>query len=117
MEVNNITNFYLNPSFKVKADSWNVSVQWGLRRYVYEQIYRSKEHIDEKSRKKQQAKAQSVTLLVSALWHGLYLGYFISFLNWVPCLQISQELYRIRNAKDSKLGKLWLKHATLFNLL
>ena len=32
IEVNNMTEFYLNPSFKVKVDHWNISIALGLRR-------------------------------------------------------------------------------------
>jgi lysophospholipid acyltransferase len=44
---------------------------------------------------------------VSALWHGLYPGYFVSFFHWALLLQISQELFRIqRNSKKfEKLRK------------
>ena len=35
IEVNNMTEFYLNPSFKVKVDHWNISVAWALRRYHF----------------------------------------------------------------------------------
>ena len=90
IEVNNMTGFYLNPSMKVKADSWNVSIQWALKRYIYENIYNPKEITDEKKRKRTQQRAQLFTVLMSALWHGLYFGYFISFVHWILFVQISQ---------------------------
>lgn len=34
-------------------------------------------------------KAQYATLMTSALWHGFYLGYFITFFHYAICLQIS----------------------------
>lgn len=36
-----------------------------------------------------------MTLFVSAIWHGLYPGYFVSFFHWALLLQISQELFRV----------------------
>ena len=35
VEVNGIRKFYLDHSFKVKADNWNISVAWALRRYCH----------------------------------------------------------------------------------
>ena len=42
VEVINLSKFYLSPSFKVKVDSWNISVAVALRRYIYENIYNPK---------------------------------------------------------------------------
>lgn len=39
VKVTDFTKFFLNPSLKVKAEGWNVSVQIALRKYIYEQIY------------------------------------------------------------------------------
>ncbi len=44
VEVNNMTKFYLNPNMKVKTDNWNISVQWALRRYIYENIFDPKKY-------------------------------------------------------------------------
>ena len=46
VEVNNMTKFYLEPNFKVKVDHWNISVQWALKRYIYENIYDPKKITD-----------------------------------------------------------------------
>jgi len=35
-------NFYMDPSIKVKADNWNISVQRALRKYIYEIVYNPK---------------------------------------------------------------------------
>ena len=35
VEVTNLRGFYINPSFKVKGDSWNMSTQVALKRYIY----------------------------------------------------------------------------------
>jgi lysophospholipid acyltransferase len=89
VEVNNMTKFYLEPNFKVKVDYWNISVQWALKRYIYENIYDPKKYTDERKRRKVQSRAQIITVMTSALWHGLYPGYFVSFFNWVLFIQIS----------------------------
>ncbi len=90
VRMNSIISFFFNPSFKVKADSWNISVQQALKKYIYDQVYFSKEITDEKTKRKQQMKGQYTTLMTSALWHGLYPAYYITFLNWVLVLQIVQ---------------------------
>ena len=97
VEVNNMTQFYLNPSFKVKVDNWNISVQWALKRYIYENIYNPKDYTDEKTRAKMRNKAQLLTVMTSALWHGIYPGYFFSFFTYVLFIQICQEIYRVKN--------------------
>jgi hypothetical protein len=35
VEVTNMTDYYFAPAFKVKGDSWNMSVQVALKRYIY----------------------------------------------------------------------------------
>jgi hypothetical protein len=34
-------------------------------------------------------RAQLATLMTSALWHGFYLGYFLTFSHWSLLVQIS----------------------------
>ena len=80
---------------KKKTDGWNKSVQLALKRYVYDRLYTPSSEHTPKQKKKSQIKAQQKTLAVSAFWHGLYPGYFVSFFHWALVLQISQELYRI----------------------
>lgn len=87
-----------------------MSVQVALKRYIYEQIYNPKRvYPDEKSKKKVQAKAQRNTLMASALWHGFYPGYFISFFQWVIFLRLTQELFRLRKS-NPRLDALWTKY-------
>lgn len=80
---------------KKKADGWNISIQIALKRYIYDRINRSSPNDTPKQKKKLQIAAQQKTLAVSALWHGLYPGYFLAFFHWALILQISQELFRI----------------------
>lgn len=68
-----------------------MSVQVTLKKYIYEQDYDPKAiYPDEKARKKVQARAQRNTLMLSALWHGFYLGYFIAFFHWMIYLRMIQ---------------------------
>ncbi len=95
IEVSDIWSFECEESMKKKADAWNKSVQLALKRYIYERIYEPNESDTERTKKSKQQKAQSATLFTSAIWHGLYPGYFVSFFHWGLLLQISQELFRI----------------------
>ena len=89
--VTKLKGFFLDPSLKVKIDCWNISVQVALKRYIYEQTYDSKAvYSSEKARKRAQAVAQRNTLLASALWHGFYPGYFMSFFQWMIYLRMTQ---------------------------
>jgi lysophospholipid acyltransferase len=81
---------------KMKADAWNKTVQLALKRYIYERIYDPQDSDTERIKKQKQRKAQESTLFVSAIWHGLYPGYFVSFFHWALLLQISQELFRVQ---------------------
>jgi hypothetical protein len=52
-----------------------------------------------------QIEAQQKTIAVTAIWHGLYIGYFLAFFHWTLIVQISQELFRIE--KESAVLKKW----------
>lgn len=80
----------MEPSVKNKADGWNIPIQIALKRYIYDRINAANPSHSLKERKKLQIQAQQKTLAVSALWHGLYPGYFIAFWHWALLLQISQ---------------------------
>lgn len=54
--------------------------------------------------------AQYATVLTSALWHGLYPGYYISFVHWMPFMQIGQEIFRQRQIKGSKVHRFYEKY-------
>ena len=117
VEVNNMTKFYLEPNFKVKVDHWNISIQWALKRYIYENIYNPKKYTDEKKRRKVQANAQILTVMISALWHGLYPGYFVSFFNWALFIQIVNEFYRQKMRVGSVVHRFHEKHKFVYNIL
>lgn len=91
IQVNRIFDFFFNPSLKIKIESWNMSIQVALKRYIYDQVYDAKAtYNDERSRKRAQAKAQRNTLFTSAIWHGFYPGYFLSFFHWMIYLRMTQ---------------------------
>jgi lysophospholipid acyltransferase len=117
VEVNNMNKFYLDPSLKVKTDHWNISIQLALRRYIYENLYNPADFTDDKKKRSRQFKAQLGTVLVSALWHGLYPGYYISFVHWILYMQIAQEVFRMRKVTGSTIAQLYEKHETLMNIV
>ena len=75
---------------KKKADGWNIPIQIALKRYIYDRVNKANDSLTPKEKKKLQIAAQQKTLAVSALWHGLYLGYFLAFFHCALILQISQ---------------------------
>ena len=97
IQVTRLWGFFFDPSLKVKAECWNMPIQTALKRYIYESIYDPVgNYPNEKVKRKVQGRAQLATLMTSALWHGLYPGYFVSFFHWMLFLRINQEVYRIR---------------------
>ena len=57
------------------------------------------------------------TVLVSAIWHGIYPGYFFSFIGWLPCIQMFQEAYRLRKVDGSIFNKFYKKYPFIYNQL
>lgn len=117
IEMNNMSKFYLDPSFKVKADHWNICTVVALRRYVYENIYNPADFTDEKKKRRRQFQAQLGTVLVSALWHGLYPGYYISFVHWILNMQITQEIFRLKKVEGSVVHTLYSKYPKAMDLV
>lgn len=102
--------YYTDPSFKVKTDNWNISYRIALGRYVYENIFNPADYPDEKKRKAKQFQMQLVTVQVSALWHGLYPGYYLSFAFWLLYLQITMEIFRLRKTEGSRVNRFIKKY-------
>ena len=96
-------------------DNWNISIQWALRRYIYDNVYNPKDYKDEKKRKRMQFRAQFITIIVSALWHGIYPGYFVSFINWILFIQTANEFYRQKKTENSKVNKFHQKYPAVYN--
>ena len=103
-------------SFKLKVDSWNMSVQQFLKRYVYERLYVESDPND-KNRNSQalKQKAQSATIILSAFWHGFYPSYITSFFHWMLVLQVNQQVHRILRERRTA-GESEDKRTTGFNL-
>lgn len=49
------------------------------------------------------------TFIGSALWHGFYPGYFVSFIHWMIFLRMVQEIFRLRKVNE-KVERLWTKY-------
>ncbi|XP_072021301.1 lysophospholipid acyltransferase 1-like [Amphiura filiformis] len=61
-----IWNFETATSLKVLVDNWNVTGSTWLRHVCYDRVPFQK---------------QLITFVLSAVWHGFYMGYFITFLS------------------------------------
>lgn len=46
-----------------------------------------------------------MTFCLSALWHGLYPGYIVSFVQWFIQIFINQKLYRLDHNYPKIIGK------------
>ena len=64
-----------------------------------------------------QFKAQFITILVSALWHGIYPGYFVSFLHWILFIQSANEFYRQKKLEGSMVNKFNTKYTGVYNFI
>jgi lysophospholipid acyltransferase len=58
-------------SIKLVIDGWNIATERWLRHYVYERL----EHTPLKNWRR------GLTFVVSAFWHGLYPGYYLTFIH------------------------------------
>ncbi|EDO40083.1 predicted protein, partial [Nematostella vectensis] len=80
MTVYNIDIFKVEfaPSMRSIMKDWNMSVQWWIAQYVHRKLPFSNRNI-----------RMSVTLLVSAFWHGVAPGYYLTFLS-VPLVVMAE---------------------------
>lgn len=67
----NIWNIEMASSFKMYVDNWNIQTAAWLKRVCYDraQKYRT-----------------GLTFLLSALWHGVYPGYYFTFITGIPVM-------------------------------
>ncbi|KAL2634990.1 hypothetical protein R1flu_006469 [Riccia fluitans] len=89
---------------------WNIHVSTWLRHYVYERLI--------SKGKKPGFWQLLVTQVVSAVWHGLYAGYLLFFVNSALFVEASKVIYRYQRAvPDEKvfLSKLLLVINALFS--
>ncbi|CAG9461262.1 unnamed protein product [Pedinophyceae sp. YPF-701] len=80
---------------KISHD-WNVKTGQWMRIYVYERITLFG--------KRPGAANQIVALAVSALWHGVYPGYFLTFATFIPWVLAGKALFRLSRAAGPRLG-------------
>lgn len=78
-------------SIKVNVDNWNISVQKWLKSCGYYRIFVLS---DLKGSKGRQEQATLMVLTLSAVWHGLYLGYYASFFVWCFCLFLTKLFFK-----------------------
>lgn len=90
----NIAGVELGTSAAQLPASWNMSVANWLRVYVYERL------------RPRSGRAGfwplALTQLVSALWHGLYPGYYLFFLNCAIAQHGSKALYKLHKSIPEK---------------
>ncbi|KAG8691577.1 lysophospholipid acyltransferase [Ceratobasidium sp. 423] len=67
-----IKNIEFAPNFKVLLDSWNINTNIWLRNCVYKRVT--------PKGKRPGFKSSMLTFLTSALWHGFYGGYYLTFI-------------------------------------
>lgn len=71
-----------------KINNWNVMVQDWFRKCIY----------DRTSFKSTFAR-QLLVFMVSAFWHGFYLGYYISFFFWFAQVYLEAQVYKLSKEK------------------
>ncbi|XP_069814036.1 lysophospholipid acyltransferase 1 isoform X2 [Dendropsophus ebraccatus] len=76
----NIMNIELASSFKMYIDNWNIQTAVWLKRVCYDRApkYRT-----------------GLTFLLSAVWHGVYPGYYYTFLTGVPVMWVARRMRNI----------------------
>jgi lysophospholipid acyltransferase len=66
-----------------KISSWNSSVQEWLRKCIYQ-----------RATFKNKAYSQLFVFMVSAFWHGFYLGYYFSFFLWFAQVHLQGLIFK-----------------------
>ncbi|XP_058874350.1 lysophospholipid acyltransferase 7 [Acipenser ruthenus] len=75
---------------------WNMSVQWWLHNYIYRNApFRS------------YVMRAAWTMFISAYWHGLHVGYYLSFLTIPLCLAAETSMERGVRSRLSPAGQYW----------
>jgi lysophospholipid acyltransferase len=81
-----------------KIGNWNIAVQEWLRKCVYERLPYSK------------STNQLLTFMVSAFWHGYYIGYYITFGLYTLQIVLGNQIYKFsKENKDHVIIKLYRK--------
>ncbi|XP_056377255.1 lysophospholipid acyltransferase 1 isoform X3 [Hyla sarda] len=76
----NIWNIEMAQSFKMYIDNWNIQTGAWLKRVCYDRApkYRT-----------------GLTFLLSAIWHGVYPGYYFTFLTGIPVMWAARRMRSI----------------------
>lgn len=76
----NIWNIEMATSFKMYIDNWNIQTAAWLKRVCYDRApkYRT-----------------GLTFLLSAIWHGVYPGYYFTFLTGIPVMWTARGMRNI----------------------
>ncbi|KAG8713658.1 lysophospholipid acyltransferase [Ceratobasidium sp. 394] len=67
-----IMNIEFAPNFKVLLDNWNINTNVWLRNCIYKRVT--------PKGKRPGFRSSMLTFLTSALWHGIYGGYYLTFI-------------------------------------
>ncbi|XP_075069234.1 membrane-bound glycerophospholipid O-acyltransferase 1 [Mixophyes fleayi] len=73
----NIWNIETATSFKMYIDNWNIQTAAWLKRVCYDRAPRYR---------------TGLTFLLSALWHGVYPGYYFTFLTGIPVMMAARAM-------------------------
>jgi lysophospholipid acyltransferase len=87
-------DFEFSDNIKDKLEAWNSSVQTWLKNYVYFRVTSAEEG---KKNPKKATFASNVTFMLSALWHGLYPGYYMTFFQMFLQQQVNRFIFRARD--------------------
>lgn len=93
----------LDPDIRQKIASWNISVQKWLRRYVYE---RCCPESDLKANKRKAERAQILTMVTSAIWHGFYPGYYFCFIQLSFIVTFCKKVFVLSKLQQNRLQRL-----------
>mmetsp|Transcript_22713 Transcript_22713/g.19734 ORF Transcript_22713/g.19734 Transcript_22713/m.19734 type:complete len:322 (+) Transcript_22713:506-1471(+) len=84
----------LSTDFRKKMEDWNCSAQYWLRNYIYLRI---NSPVEKDPKKKKDVMASNVTFLCSAIWHGLYPGYYSAFAQAFLVQQVCKGMFKIKH--------------------
>ncbi|CAH1795332.1 unnamed protein product, partial [Owenia fusiformis] len=82
----------LAPTIRDGMRSWNMSVQYWLATFIYRRV-------------PIKAVRTSITMLVSAFWHGIHPGYYLSFLTIPPSLMAEDIMKSTFRSKYTERGQ------------
>ncbi|XP_005100167.1 lysophospholipid acyltransferase 7 [Aplysia californica] len=84
----------LAPLTKQGLRSWNMTVQYWLATYIHRRVPPALK-----------ANRVAITMTVSAFWHGIHPGYYLSFLTVPPILMAEETMIKAFRKEASPLGQ------------